>query len=369
MPLEIIDSGTIDHRPGRGAFFPVVTPLRDGALLCTQHVADSLGADTAQMELLRSDDGGNTWTNTGLIQGGALTQKDGMAYRSPQICEDDRGTWILCFNRFRFVSEVMFDADGCEQPSDVLTTRSSDQGATWTEPEVIPVDLPRDRYAWHGAGLMLCFPSGRWLYSIETGKPVGATEEAPIVSAAVVSQDQGKTWGQTVVVASDPSGHFSYWDQMASVLPDGRAYTMLWSHDLVAREDLPNHIAISEDEGLTWSEPRATNLRGQVCVPIALPDGRVAAVYNYRHDPQGVRVALSEDLVNFDTDNEVVVFDAGDDAMIAEPRSDSALDMNLTIGFGRPFGTILPNGDLYTTFWCTREGVTHTRWVRLRANE
>lgn len=365
MSLEIIDSGVIDSRPGRGAFFPVVSPLRDGTFLCTQFVGASLGADDVRMELLRSGDG-HTWTNTGLIEGGALTQVGGYAFRSSQIYEDNDGAWLLRFNRFHFQSDTIFDDEGCEQPSDMLIARSVDRGETWSEPEVVPVALPSDRYAWHGIGLMLRFPSGRWLYPFETGKPIGCTEGAPFIAGAVASPDQGKTWEQTVVVASDPAGRILYYDQTGCVLPDGRAYVMAWTHDAATGRDITNHVTISDDEGLTWSEPRATNLRGQCCIPIALADGRVAAVYNYRHEPHGVRVALSDDLVSFDTKNEIVVFDAGEEAMIHEARSDSAFDMNLTIGFGRPFGTALPNGDLYTAFWCTREGITHTRWVRLR---
>ena len=366
MTLDVIDSGIIDSKPGRGAFFPVVTRLRDGTVLCTQFVGQGLSDRNAKMELLRSDDEGCTWTNTGPIGGGALVQAEGEAYRSPQIYEDDEGAWLLRFNRFRFQSESIFDAEGCEQPGDMLIAKSTDRGATWSEPEVVPVALPRDRYAWHGIGLMVRFPSSRWLYPFETGKPLGCKEPSPDVAGAVVSPDRGKTWEETVVVANDPSGRLHYYDQMACLLPDGRACALLWTHDEVAKQDVNNHVTLSDDEGRTWSEPRPTNLRGQCCVPVALLDGRVAAVYNYRHEGQGVHVAVSEDLVNFDTQNEVVVFDAGDDAMVREPRSDSALDMNLTIGFGRPFGTALPNGDLYAAFWCTRDGVTHTRWVRLQ---
>ena len=31
----------------------------------------------------------------------------------------------------------------------------------------------------------------------------------------------------------------------------------------------------------------------------------------------------------------------------------------------KPEGVVLPDGDLLTHFWCTVEGITHTRWVRL----
>ena len=102
---------------------------------------------------------------------------------------------------------------------------------------------------------------------------------------------------------------------------------------------------------------------GQLCAPIALSDGRVAAVYAYRSEPQGIRVAIAEDLEHF-TD-EVVVFDAGDEAILGSPDNTS-LALNMAQGFGRPGGRLLSDGDLLIFYWGTRGGVSHTRWARLR---
>ena len=185
-------------------------------------------------------------------------------------------------------------------------------------------------------------------------------------AAALFSSDQGRTWGQFTIVADDTTGKVLWWDQMSDILPDGRLYTMFWTHKYGTSDDLNNHWATSQDQGRTWSQPRPTNLRGQVCAPIALPDGRVAAIYNYRHEPQGIHVALTEDLQTFDLDNELVVFDAGAEATLGQPDHENYLAEHLLIGFGKPGGRLLPDGDLLTYFWCTSGGVTHTRWVRLR---
>ena len=182
----------------------------------------------------------------------------------------------------------------------------------------------------------------------------------------VFSTDQGRTWGEFTVVADDPSGRLLWWDQMNTVLPDGRIYTMIWTHLYGTSDDLPNHWTVSEDQGRTWSEPRPTNLRGQVCSPIALADGRLAAIYNYRHEPQGIHIALSEDLEHFDVENEVVVWDAGAEATLGDPETENFLAEHMKIGFGRPAGVRLPDGDLLTYFWCTSGGITDTRWVKLR---
>ena len=92
----------------------------------------------------------------------------------------------------------------------------------------------------------------------------------------------------------------------------------------------------------------------------------MAAIYNHRHDPHGIHVALSEDLETFDRDNEMVVFDAGAEAQLGETSTDTFFEEHLLIGFGKPCGHYEPDTDtLLTYFWCTSGGVTHTRWVRL----
>jgi hypothetical protein len=105
-----------------------------------------------------------------------------------------------------------------------------------------------------------------------------------------------------------------------------------------------------------------------MCVPIALPDGRVAAVYSYRREPQGVHVAVSEDLEHFDVDNKVVAFEAGREAVLGNPEPTS-LAVNMAQGFGRPGGKLLADGSLLVYLWGTVDGVSHGRWVRISLDD
>ena len=342
---------------------PVITPLPDGTFIASQHVGQGLGSPDNHIEVLRSTDS-KTWVNQGSIhdEGHDL---DNWTYRSPKISTIPDGRMVMTSSRFE-KQERLFDletedAARCE----IVLFWSEDAGATWSEPQVVPVDLPPERYTWNGAGTLMQLAPDRWMYPLETWKPEGYVGTPDQKAAAVFSSDQGKTWGEFTVVADDLSGKTLWWDQMCSVLPDGRVYNMFWTHVYGTSGDLNNHWAVSDDQARTWSEPKPTNLRGQVCTPIPLKDGRVAAIYNYRHEPQGIHVALTEDLTNFDTDNEVVVFDAGAEATLGDPENENFLSEHMLIAFGKPGGVPLPDGDLMTYFWCTSGGITHTRWVRL----
>lgn len=368
--MEIVDRGIISHQEGRGAYMPWITPLADGSLIATQHVGSGLGAPDSYIEVLRSADGAATWGNEGSIHGGA--PNDGWSYRGPQISQLPDGRLVMTATRFWPTSgedgeSGLFDPDseGLERP-EMLVYWSQDAGKTWSGPQIVPVDLPPEKYTCNSAGTLLQLRPDRWMYPLETWKPHGYEGPPDQKAAAVFSADRGKTWGELTVVADDPTGALLYWDQMCAVLPDGRIYTLIWTHKYGTSQDENNHWVMSEDEGRTWSVPRPTNLRGQVCHPIPLPDGRVAAIYNYRHEPQGVRMAVSDDLTTFDLDNELVLFDAGAEATLGVPQHENFLAEHMLIAFGKPAGTVLPSGEILTWFWCTTSGVTHTRWGRLR---
>ena len=368
--LKITDQGIISRQEGRGAYMPVVTPLPDCTFIACQHVGAELGSDDNHIVVLRSADARN-WVDEGAIHlvgpaGERGCPADGYAYRGPRISRVPDGRLVLCATRFETGDGPLFnpDSEALQRP-EMLQFWSGDDGRTWSAPEPVPVDLPPERYTWNGAGCLLQLAPDRWMYPFETWKPEAYEGPPDQKAAALFSSDQGRTWGELTPVADDTGGELLFWDQMNALLPDGRVYTMLWTHVYGTSEDLCNHWVLSDDQGRTWSEPRATNLRGQVCAPIALPDGRVAAIYNYRHEPQGIHLAVTEDLSHFDTDSEVVVFDAGAEATFGQTDHDNFLAEHMLIAFGKPGGVLLPDGDLLCYFWCTSGGVTHTRWVRV----
>lgn len=361
--LQIVDQGILSHQSGRGAFMPFITLLADGSFIAAQHIGTSLGAPDNDIEILRSADG-RAWISDGQLHDRAYRE---WAYRGPQISELPGGGLVMKAGRCQITGGNLFDpeSEGLAH-YEMLLLRSSDGGRTWSEPVVVDAGLPRDQYTANDAGTLLQIAPDRWIYPLETWKPHGWKGPPDQKAAALFSHDQGTTWSDFTVVADDTDNRRLWWDQMNCILGNGRLYTMFWTHLYGTSDDLNNHWVMSDDEGRTWSEPRPTNLRGQVCTPIPLADGRVAAIYNYRHEPQGIRVAVTEDLATFDLEREVVVFDAGAEGTFGNPESDNFLAEHQQIAFGKPVGVALDGNEIMTAFWCTANGVTHTRWVRLR---
>jgi GAF domain-containing protein len=211
----------------------------------------------------------------------------------------------------------------------------------------------------------------RWMYPFETWLPTGATGPLDQKAAAIFSSDQGKTWGEMAVVADDPTGRYIHWDHSGTVLPPdargrgrGRIYETMWVRDTEVNADLSIHFTLSQDDGRTWSLPRPTGLIGQASAPIALPDGRVAVLYTHRTEPEGVRLAIGYE--NFD--EEIVIFDAGDEALLGDPDRSDALATNMAQGFGKMGGVLLKTGELMVTYWGTVNGVSHCRWATVQVD-
>jgi predicted neuraminidase len=362
--MRIVEQGFLSHDAARGAYMPSITRLADGSLIACQHVGSELASPDNRIEVLASSDGRDWKTLTRLP-----AEDDGWAYRGPDIEQLPDGRLVLTATRFEVTGGPLFDPDSeALQRPEMLLYFSADGGKTWAPPDVVPVDLPPEKYTCNKAGRLIRFSEDRWMYPFETWKPEGYSGPPDQKAAALFSSDGGHTWGELTVIADDREGRLFWWDQMNVRLPDGRVYVMLWTHRYGTKDDLPVHWVVSNDDGRTWSSPQPTNLPGQVCCPMALPDGRVAAIYNHRIEPQGTRVAVSDDLSTYQRDEELTVFDAGAEATFGKSDHENFLAEHLLIAFGKPQGILDDDGTLLTFFWCTSRGVTHTRWVRVAVN-
>ena len=115
--------------------------------------------------------------------------------------------------------------------------------------------------------------------------------------------------------------------------------------------------------GKTWAKQQPTNIQGQACAPIALNDGSVATLYTKRHGKQGIYLAMTNDLKNYDIENEIQIFNAGDEAILGTPIEEDVLSINLAQGFGKPGGTLLKNDQILLYYWGTKNSISQSMWT------
>ena len=145
------------------------------------------------------------------------------------------------------------------------------------------------------------------------------------------------------------------------VLPDGRLVAAARVQTWAEYEPVGDCVAfLSEDGGVTWTDPLSTGVHGWPAHLLKLHDGRILCAYGRRMEPGGVRAALSEDGgQTWDLDNEVVL------------RDDAGYASSLKGGFswradvGYPVSVQLPDDNILTAYYITEsDGITHTAVTR-----
>jgi hypothetical protein len=107
------------------------------------------------------------------------------------------------------------------------------------------------------------------------------------------SSDGGVTWDSYAVIGADPVGRVGFNETDVTRLPDGRLMAMIRQGT-----ERPFYLyqSYSSDDGVTWTQPRATTIVGHAPSLHVLPSGGVLCVYrDKRPKKEGVSVSVSYD--------------------------------------------------------------------------
>lgn len=157
----------------------------------------------------------------------------------------------------------------------IRSALSEDDGKTWSELKAIGGDNPFGGVVAmasvtrlkNGAYLALFHDDGRFL------RADGKATKPPIFTVyQTISQDGGLTWSQPEAIASKPPVHLCEPGLLRS--PDGQQLAVLLREN---SRKMNSYVIFSNDEGQTWSEPRELPgaLTGDRHVGKYAPDGRL----------------------------------------------------------------------------------------------
>lgn len=285
----------ISQLPHRYHGWPTVAQGPSGDLF----VACSGGREShvcpfGRVELMRSRDGGRTWTWPQVVIDGPIDDRDAgvlvtsqgtilvttftsLAYegtlKSVAAGKDDerKAAWLGAHHR-------LTDAQR-KAALGVWMIRSTDDGQSFTAPYRCLVNSP------HGP---IETSDGPLLYvGKELWKPAGRIGVAQ-------STDDGQSWRWLAEIPTRAGDNPKDYHELHAVeAANGAIVCHIRNHNAKnSRETLQCH---STDGGKTWSEPRSIGVWGLPSHLLKLQDGRLLMSYGYRRKPYGNQARVSED--------------------------------------------------------------------------
>jgi hypothetical protein len=296
--------------------FPSVIRRPDGELLVAfrraperRNFGDARETHTdpcSQLVLVRSADGGETWTPTPQL----LYAHPRGGLQDPCMVQLDDHS-ILCTS-YGWALIPQSAGQKLKNPARAgefvslggVLLRSDDGGRAWSEIPLpsIPAELHLDPFNQplpaSNRGAMCQGKDGRLFWVAVAEDP----RTKVIGTHLMISPDRGRTWSYSCPVATD--GKITFNETSIYETPKG---------DLVAflrTEGLDDHtvVARSVDGGKSFQKWQDAGFRGHPHYALRLPDNRVLLIYGYRHAPFGIRArVLDAECTNFATAPEIVL--------------------------------------------------------------
>lgn len=355
----------------QSATFPLACVTRSGRWWVAFRAAPTKLKNEGQHVLLTwSDDQGRSWHDP--IEPFTSPQIDGKPglLRFGGLTEVGEGRLIAVVNWVDHSNpELPYFDEATEALLDtrIFLSFSDDAGRTWSPLRVAdtaPFNVPTPL-----TGPILMLPDGEWLCQFELNKAVGDPEPWKHASIFLFSKDEGRTWPRHTVAAQDPEGRVFYWDQRASVLPDGRLLDFFWTFDREKAVYLNIHARESRDAGRTWSDLSDTGVPGQPGPAFTLGDGALAMPYVDRTGAPAIRVRRSEDGGrHWPEDSVLTVYASQGVSQTREKQTmGDAWSEMYDFSVGLPHAARLPGGGALVVYYAgPKTDATGIRWAVVR---
>lgn len=238
----------------------------------------------------------------------------------------------------------------------IFIMRSSDNGDTWSERQDIAI--PNEYYGYHNAELIQLADgtliAGYGARPKDTTKPF----KHKYFTACVRSLDNGKTWGDEIIMYDDTSSIDGIWEPAFLELPSGELQCY-FADESIFPNSSEQRIAIqrSWDKGLTWSKPETISFRAGhrdgMPVPLLLADGKTIAVAIEDNGAGGT--PFRQVIVRTDTaDNWHSGYVTGDSDKRNECYSRAVVPA--TANAAAPYIAMLPTGEIVQSFQGNLDG-------------
>jgi hypothetical protein len=236
-------------------WFPQVATDGAASWVAVWQSRDSLGGTiSADWDILvaHSSDGGATWTAPTALNSNAASDSGDDEY--PQVATDGAGSWVAFWQS----SDSLGGTIGTDR--DILVSRSSDGGATWTAPAALNTNAASDSGD-DRAPQVVTDGGGSWVAVWHSYDWLGGTIGTDADILVSHSSDVGATWTAPAALGSNAASDSGI-DYYPQIVSDGAgSWLSVWhSYDSLGGTigtDADILVSRSSDGGATWAAPAA----------------------------------------------------------------------------------------------------------------
>ena len=185
---------------------------------------------------------------------------------APKIVTDGSGLWLAAWESNNDIAEApMGDTSGTD--SDIFFARSTDAGATWTDPGLLNTNATSDAETSNDGEVDLATDgAGNWIAVWESDEDLGSTAGADFDIFIARSNDNGLTWSFPELLNANGDTDIGF-DANPTVASDGAGHWVVaWDSDenlnSTAGTDNDIFVARSSDNGISWTSPELLNSNG-----------------------------------------------------------------------------------------------------------
>ena len=256
--IEVIEDITIYDNPrpqvhSRHGIFPDLLELPGGELLALFVLGEAFESPNSTTVVSRSQDGGRSWTLQGPLYDKSVdpvVSSDGM--KATRLRDGRLIAVGYRFYRHDPEQGISLEETGGILPGDDVVSFSEDEGRTWTVPRVIPRSHPE---LLEISGPCIQTADGDLLAVAGIFKMPDGSNPSGQYGVLFRSRDNGETWDDRGRFFELPGREVTAWESRICEMQPGRVVAITWAYDFPAAKHLPNYVAISRDNGHTWSDP------------------------------------------------------------------------------------------------------------------
>ena len=341
--------------------FPNVCELSDGRLLAAHQMGVAFESVDGATYLSESTDGGKTWSEA--WKAFDTTGEACPISESAKITELPDGRLVMlgyAFYRENPKLPLANAETGGLLDDFVFWAESTDGGKTWSE-------LRHIANAWgahtEASAPLYVLQDGSWATPIAGFHKWDGSEASKNCGRLLRSYDEGKTWNDDTICMEFPGNTVICYEQRMCELADGTLVVVAWNEDVVTGARLHNHIAISTDNGKTFSAPIDTGIQGQSSGITALDGTKILTLHALRRDTDepGVYACIAD-------------VAGGEYKLLSKERIwkpntpmtriNNFAEIFAFIKFGQPGVVRLADGSIMMTLWICEEGCYKTLSAR-----